>query len=83
MYVGSDILDYSKLVQNYNIRRSPSCQYNKLHLRTYGMYKDVDFKNNILDFLDFTQIIGKQTTATLVMLANDVKAHTQAVHFPR
>ena len=43
-------------------------------------FKDIDFKNNIFEYPDLTQIIGEPSTATLITLRNEVKANAQAVH---
>ena len=43
-------------------------------------FKDIDFKNNIFEYPDLTQIIGEPSTATLITLRGEAKAHTQAVH---
>ena len=41
---------------------------------------DVDYKNNIFEYLNLTRIIGEPTTAALITLRNEVKANAQAVH---
>ena len=43
-------------------------------------YTDVDYKNNIFEYLDLTRIIGEPTTVALITLQNEVKANAQAVH---
>ena len=43
--------------------------------------KDINFKNNIFEYLVLTRIIGEPTTATIITVRNEVvKANAQAVH---
>eukprot|EP00957_Ditylum_brightwellii_P129200 9854238-Ditylum_brightwellii.AAC.1 len=39
----------------------------------------IDYKNNIFEYIELTRIHGETTSATLLILKNEVKANTQPV----
>ena len=41
---------------------------------------DINYKNNQLEYPELTRIIGEPTTATLIVLLNEVRANASSVH---